>query len=428
MKLKRTILGIASIIALLSAAAGRSQDYWAEPQYGDVNATMVPSYEGEMVDDGGTAAGGGLLGSVLGGGSAGGRGLLGSHPWLHPEMLLWWSQTRYVPALVTTSPTGTGQALAGRLDQPETSILFGDERVGGDLDVGFRISGGTWLDDSLTLGVGVRYFTVGNDDDFSTSSGGDPILARPFFNVSSGQEDALLVAFPGLSTGSVNMKASNKAEGLDLYLRRLLHAGYCNRLDIIGGYHTSKITDKVTAADSLVSQDPVGRVPVGTMIDTSDLFRVENKFNGGFVGLMTQADDGRLTWRMMSKIAFGEMQQEASARGSTTTTVPGVAPSTANYGLLALNSNSMTIQRDDFAVVPEVSLSIGYKLTSNLELTVGYSFIYWSKVALAGDLIDLNVNPTQIGGPLVGPAAPTLGLQDDGFWYQGLDLGLFMQF
>ena len=70
------------------------------------------------------ASGGGILGRFmanrrLGRGGFGGR----SHSvriWADAEYLLWWNKERFVPALATTSPVGTAQAVAGRLGLPPT--------------------------------------------------------------------------------------------------------------------------------------------------------------------------------------------------------------------------------------------------------------------------------------------------------------------
>jgi hypothetical protein len=289
---------------------------------------------------------------------------------------------------------------------------------------------GGWFDARQTVGLGFRYFDIGDEKDgFRASSGGDPILARPFFNADLNTQDALLVAYPGISVGSVDMVTTNEARGFDALLHLLLLAGGCNRLDLIGGYQYSRIDDGVLASDSLVSQDPNGLIPVGTVIDTRDQFDVENEFNGGSIGLLGTAEDGRLTWRLLTKVGFGNMRQETTISGTTVTTIPGGPSATQNFGLLALPTNIGTTEQDEFAVVPELNVSVGYKITNQLQLTIGYSYIYWSKVALAGEVIDTTINPTQMGGPLVGPPVPTvLPSGNDGFWYQGLDFGLNWRF
>jgi len=362
-----------------------------------------------------------------------GHGYRTSRTWGAVEYLLWWSKDRPIPPLVTTSPPGTPvntgapdfTPVAGTLGQPETEVLFGDESVGNGSVSGFRLQFGLWLDTNQTLGVGGRYFTLGdNDDEFFASSEGDPILARPFTDTSLPGENALLVAYPGVSTGSIEAQANNDIEGGDVFLRQLVYAGYGNRVDIIGGYQYSRLDDDVQIAHSLVSQDPLIHGPVGTRIDTIDSFEVRNEFHGGTVGLMSEAEDGRLTWRLMSKVGFGKMKETVRISGNTVVTAPNNAVATNDYGLLALPTNIGTYEQDDFVIVPEGSISVGYKLTQWLEISAGYSVIYWTGVQLAGDAIDTTINPTQIGGPLFGPARPAFAFDDTSFWAQGITFGL----
>ena len=90
---------------------------------------------------------------------------------------------------------------------------------------------------------------------------------------------------------------------------------------------------------------------------------------------------------------------------------------------------------NQFAVIPEVNVNFGIKLSPWASVIVGYSFLYVSSVARPGDQIDRVINPTQapaIGGipgaALVGPARPTLIVHDTDLWLQGLNLALELRF
>ena len=98
-------------------------------------------------------------------------------------------------------------------------------------------------------------------------------------------------------------------------------------------------------------------------------------------------------------------------------------------GLLTQQSNIGHYARDVFTVVPEVDLTLGYQITPHIEVNCGYTFLFWSQVARAGDQIDLAVDPNQIpqGGPTTAPAAgdhPIFAFHGTGFWAQGVNLGL----
>ena len=60
--------------------------------------------------------------------------------WASAEYLLWGNEGMYVPALVTTSPTGTSSSLAGVLNNPnvDTTILKGESHFNDDVRSGGR--------------------------------------------------------------------------------------------------------------------------------------------------------------------------------------------------------------------------------------------------------------------------------------------------
>jgi hypothetical protein len=66
---------------------------------------------------------------------------------------------------------------------------------------------------------------------------------------------------------------------------------------------------------------------------------------------------------------------------------------------------------------------------TRLQFTAGYSLIYWSKVARAGDQVDTSVNTTQqSGGTLTGNPNPRFPYAFTDFWAQGANLGLEYKF
>jgi hypothetical protein len=88
-----------------------------------------------------------------------------------------------------------------------------------------------------------------------------------------------------------------------------------------------------------------------------------------------------------------------------------------------------------FAVVPEVGLNIGYRITEGVSVFAGYTFLYTNSVVRPAQQIDRNINPTQSASfegspptPLVGPAQPSFKFHDSDFWAQGLNVGLVARF
>lgn len=375
------------------------------------------------------ACDGGCGGIFSGSGLFSGMGLLGNNGPVRParvwgsiEYLHWWNKNRRVPVLATTGTVASG----GVLGQPGTETLFGYD-YDDDAESGVRFNAGWWFNSYQTIGIFGRAFTLEEDIDANYASDGSTVLARPFFNVSTGLEDSLLVGSPNISRGQLAINTTNEITGFDVLLRKMLYYGECNRIDIIGGYHNTSVDDRVAISHNYESLDPLGRVPVGTVLATNDVFEAENEFNGGSIGLMSQGYDGRLTWNLLTKISFGTTEQTVTINGNSSTTNQG-GTATSNQGLLALNTNSGVYEQDEFTIVPEIDFSVAYHLSSSLQVSVGYSAIYWSNVALAGTAIDRAINPTQIGGNLIGAARPSYAISDESFWVQGITFGVHGRF
>ena len=101
--------------------------------------------------------------------------------------------------------------------------------------------------------------------------------------------------------------------------------------------------------------------------------------------------------------------------------------------LRELPSNIGRYNWDVFAVVLEFPINVGYQVTKQLRVFVGYTFLYASKVLRPGDQIDRVVNTTQIppplaAGTLIGPARPAFHFKDTDFWAQGINFGLEFRF
>ena len=83
--------------------------------------------------------------------------------------------------------------------------------------------------------------------------------------------------------------------------------------------------------------------------------------------------------------------------------------------------------RNVFGFIPELNIKLGMKLKNNLAFTTGYTFMYWSNVAMAGSQMDSTIDLSQTLG---GPAGnrPAAVFNDSSYWMQGIDLGLTWTF
>ncbi len=353
--------------------------------------------------------------------------------WINGEWLYWTMQGAAVPALVTSNPAGTALDQIGLLGAPSTTVLFGDNIIGDGLNSGFRFSGGVWLDRNESWGIEGSFFYLDPDaDSFLASSTGDPILSRPFFNIfdpflgpTAPFPDAELVSFPGVLAGSIQAEYDTMFLGAEANLRKKLCSNCWFRLDGLFGYRYLRLEDDLFIRESLEATDPFGFIPVGTQIEVEDTFSTTNNFHGGQIGTVARFQKGRLWFDVVSKLAIGVSNQEVVINGRSSFQVPGEDKIVEQGGLLAQRSNIGTFNRNNLAIVPEINLKLGYRISDHLHGFVGYTFLYWSQVTRAGEQIDLTVNTSQLPpGELDGPARPGFSDRQSDFWAHGLNLGL----
>src|SRR5215467_4057028 len=135
--------------------------------------------------------------------------------WIGAEYLLWSAKGDKLPPLVTTSPAGTLQPQAGVLGTPGASVLFGDSGVNDRWRSGARVSAGYWFDPQRTMSIEAHFFILNpNSTGFAASSNGNPILARPFVDATTGLPAAQLIAFPGFTAGSVAINDTSRLLGV----------------------------------------------------------------------------------------------------------------------------------------------------------------------------------------------------------------------
>jgi hypothetical protein len=335
------------------------------------------------------------------------------------ETLLWYNKGVALPPLVTSNEGAIPpQTDAGVFGLPTTSVLFGNEGIDNDEQTGVRVTFGRWIDDECNVAIIGKFYGVeGGTESFTATSAGNPVLGRPFFNTDPtvNSEDALLVAYPGVSSGSVSISAENDMIGCEVFGRSLVD--YCDtyRIDLIGGYQFTRI-------DSDLTMSSVHSAGLATF-SFHDLFDVENEYHAGTAGLQAEVYRGCLTFGAMGKVGIGNMRQVISIEGVNSVTAGGTV--TTPGGLYAQPTNIGEYVDNQLVWSPEANLKVSCAVTQRLSLSVGYTFLYFTRVALAGDQIDRNVNATQLsGGAIVGPAQPVFLSRDRAFWIQTIDFGV----
>ncbi|MFP6577140.1 MAG: BBP7 family outer membrane beta-barrel protein, partial [Pirellulaceae bacterium] len=110
--------------------------------------------------------------------------------------------------------------------------------------------------------------------------------------------------------------------------------------------------------------------------------------------------------------------QVVNVRGNRIFSVPVGPPSTEPRGLLAQDSNSGIHENNEFTVVPELNLRYTQHLTECVDLSLGYTYIYWSRVAQPGDQVSLVIDDNP------GGTQPLVNMVNDDYWIQSLDFGI----
>ena len=341
------------------------------------------------------------------------------------EATTWDRSAQDMPILVTTSPVGTDATLAGQIGRTTTSVLFGGSNVNDKPEGGGRLTLGTWLDDCRNYGLTFRGWDAGTGDtEFFTSDATNAIIARPFLDFTNGlpaETNAQLIAFPSDTAGNVRIVVESEIGGGDLALRRLLCAGPNTRWDMLFGYQFAQLNESLDIRTSSTVIDP-NSLLFGTTIEVNDFFRTRNQFQGFEIGLQGARRYGCWYYEGMFKLGLGNMERTVTINGQTTVTSVG-GTTTDNQGLLARFSNDGHYISDTFVVVPELGLNIGYALTNNLDITLGYTAIGLPNVAQAAAQIDPQLG-SNLSDPLAGELRPSFVLTESNYWLSGFSYGL----
>lgn len=347
--------------------------------------------------------------------------------WGGGDYLLWWVKDGPLPLpLVTTGDTAT----FGILGNPGTRVLFGNQDLDYSAFSGMRLTAGMWLDSDQLLGLEASSFLLEQRAvGFRAGSDlrGNPVLSLPFQNAVSGNENVILITTPAsagfVETGGISIASASRLWGAEA--NALLNVRRRERftLDLLAGFRYLDLTEdlnvKVSAFEDFGGGDSV-------LVAGADRFATRSQFYGGQVGARTGFRYERLTLDLTGKLALGGTHQVVDIGGGRSQLGTGTQASFLSPGFVyALPTNMGRYWCNQFTVVPELQLKVGYDVTRNLRVSVGYEYLYWSEVVRPGDQIDRVLNISQRrGNPLTGVASPLPVLSTNDFWAHGLNFGL----
>jgi hypothetical protein len=341
------------------------------------------------------------------------------------EYLYWWTKD---------SPQPTPLVSNGFLSDPDTQVLMGGKDVDFGHHSGARFTLGYWLSPSWALEASGFYLPKSTERRSIASSGapGSLDLVVPFFDITRNSEAFSDVSSAGSFSGVASQEMTQRLWGAEgNAVMRLGNPGPLS-LELLGGFRYLNLSEKF----SFLTSSP--DLPPGptTVFLTEDVFDASNDFYGGQLGVRGRYQAGRFMADASVKVALGVMRQHVDVSGGLTTNFfnPPTVQAFAG-GLFAQPSNIGSHRRDQFAVVPEAGLNVGFKVTDWMSIIAGYTFLYASHVVRPGNQVDRVINPSQspaisltTPSPLVGAPRPEFKFKTTDFWAHGLNMGLAFSF
>lgn len=326
------------------------------------------------------------------------------------EYLMWWRRGQILPPLVQTSDTDTATP---------ANVAFGDSEIGQEMTNGGRVTLGLW-DPACCNSLVVRFWSPGEESNsFAASDATANVVGIPFFNADTNVDDFFLIArqADGI-TGNVNIHTQSEIYGGDVMLRRRWKRGLGAEADFFWGYQTARINESLTMNIDTTIQAS------GNRLQVTDSFATKNEYHAASFGFDGRYREGLWSMRLLTKLGFGSMSREANVSGRTTRSNGANNVAVDNQGFFARSTNSGTFDSSKFSFSPEITFTLGYDIRPGVQFTLGYNYLLFTNVIQPWQLLDtttsdINTNPT---------SRPAIRLDDDDYWVQGIQWGLFCRY
>ncbi len=352
------------------------------------------------------------------------RSLVLGHLYFGMDIMGWATKGVHAPALVTTSSLGDG----GVIGEGDTSVLFGDEFIHNEMRAGGKLTIGWWFDPNQTSGVEWHYFELdGKRIRFNAfDDTGDIVIARPIIDAGSGDNGAVITA-SDVQNGSIRVSSNLQLTSTGILYRDLLFGTQFARVDYLVGYRHALLRDRLRTDESISALDG-GDFTEDDVITRVDKFQTINQFDGADLGLkFWWSKSGKLALTGLSKIAIGATNNNVIIDGFTSVR-SGVTTTRTDGGVLTQPSNMGRQAAQRFGFVSEVGLGLEWEPACQFKFNLGYTWLYWSRVARAVNQIDTTVDVDQLAPNNSSGSRPEFNLDTSSFWAQGLTGGFTYQF
>jgi hypothetical protein len=380
--------------------------------------------------------------------------------WFGAGPLMWWMKQAPAPGALASIGTAGPQGGQGIVGQNDTVVLFGNNRFDYERFFGFQVHAGTWLNCLHNWGVEFGGFYLEQrsiDTSFASDGGGNPLLARPFFNAVTSTPASVVIASPGTLAGSVSLHTDTQFWGNEANFIRNLTSCEDWNLDLLFGFRYLDLAENLRVGSTSQAL-PGGSLTLSRVItlnnlSVTDRFFTRDQFLGGQAGGRFERWFGPYFLSVVGKVALGPNHEtiktfgfsqgqvgpgQPNSGGIATQTggllavpnlaVPNVNPPGTQPSLLRFGNIGRTTT-DWFEVVPEIGVQFGMQVTDALRVSAGYNYLFMNSVARPGSQVNGNVNPalvpsSSVFGSTSGPSQPMVNSKQETFFAHGLVVNL----
>jgi hypothetical protein len=376
------------------------------------------------------------------------------------DYMLWWVKGAPLSVpLVSTGPIATTHH--GLLGPPaengaDSTVLYGAGHAPaqGGRNIqdfppfsGGRLTAGLWLDNDQRFAIEGSGFLLerrGAGYQARSDSNGNPIMGIPVYNTvpySIGTmtifpgEDSLPFSLPndvnrarqaqGVIIGGIKISNHLQLWGADatgvVNLVRTPSWQFAGLL----GFRYLNLSETFNSTSDIEGVSGFYANQTGVVSDT---FQTRNQFYGGILGLRGRYASERFAIDLTVRAALGASHEVQNVWGGfNSMNFPNPGPNSGPEGVFAQPANEGRRWANKFSAVPEAQFKFSYALTSWMQITAGYDFLYYTNVIRPGDQINREIPKGQTfnqADPVVSATSPTILFKTTDFFAHGVNLGL----
>lgn len=252
-----------------------------------------------------------------------------NHVWFGADYTTsWFKSERLNTPLVTTGSLMDPHTAA--LGQPGTGILFGDH-INPGVYTGIKADAGMFIDNDGKFSIDVAgMYMFQNSTQYTLSSDtlGNPIIARPIFNVLTGTQSSFVDSLPGVTAGAVAVDFKSELWGAEINAAYHMCCMDCLSFQGLVGFRFIRLSESLRVEDRL---DPLNNtaityqgqfVPVGQTITDFDRFATSNNFYGLQLGSRVRWEQQWFNVSAFGKVAIGATDEGVDIAGASNLYAP----------------------------------------------------------------------------------------------------------